>query len=117
MNIKDLTKIQHSFDSEHGWSLDRGTSEELVDMLSQDLIGTLGELGEFSNIVKKANLLKNNKQDLDEFLKSNRDSLEEEVVDTFIYIMRIATHMNIDLEDAYLEKLAKNKKRFSKFGK
>ena len=41
-----------------------------------------------------------------------REHLEEELADVFIYLLKIARHYRIDLIDAAHEKLAKNAKKY-----
>ncbi len=42
--------------------------------------------------------------------------MEEEVADIFIYLLKICNRMDIDLEENFLKKLKKNKKRFKDYG-
>ncbi|MFB5089325.1 hypothetical protein PGC35_19375 [Psychrobacillus sp. PGGUH221] len=50
--------MQKEFDTKHGWSLQSGNTSEKLEVISKDIIGLMGELGEFSNIIKKLNLTK-----------------------------------------------------------
>lgn len=118
MNINDIVKIQKGFDFSHGWT----PEENLLDIMAyinKDIIGIIGELGEFSNQIKKINLLidSNKIQDAEELYKSVESNLREEITDTFIYIMRIVSHLNIDLEEEYFKKLNINKEKYRGFDK
>ncbi|WP_051299048.1 hypothetical protein [Marinobacterium litorale] len=115
MNINDIVNLQHEFDKSHGWSLESSSNIELVDWVSRDIVGIVGELGEFSNIIKKAALLRDDENEVDDFILKNMAHLHEEIIDIFIYVMRIATHTGLNIEEEYLKKLSANKKRFYKF--
>ncbi|PKI11185.1 nucleotide pyrophosphohydrolase, partial [Shewanella sp. 11B5] len=41
-----------------------------------------------------------------------KSDLDEELIDTFIYLVKIANQFNVDLEKGFLNKLEKNKARF-----
>ena len=117
MDLKELQKIQYNFDKNHEWTLETKKTQELIDWLRDDTIGLIGEIGEFSNLVKKATLLREKGDELQTFLHENKENLKEEIIDSFIYIVRIATHLGVDIEDQYLKKLGENEKRFKKFEK
>lgn len=117
MDIKDLIEIQKEFDASHNWVTHVDSHAELLNALQNDLIGLFGEVGEFSNLVKKALLLKNDGAALSAFLNGNNEFLKEEIADIFIYLIRIVGYMEIDLECEYLKKLEKNKVRFLRFAK
>lgn len=117
MNITNLLKTQIEFDKAHGWIKDDEPFECKIDSINKDIIGIIGELGEFANIVKKINL------DIDaglidesrlKFYKFLPD-LKEEVIDIFIYLLRIMYHIDINVEEEYLKKLEYNKERFESY--
>lgn len=117
MEIKKLAQMQYDFDKEHGWISTENNIKDLIDVLSKDLIGLMGEIGEFANIIKKLNLEEKilTKEEYANKYQEYQPLLEEELIDTFIYIIRIATYMGIDLEYQYLKKLEKNKERFQRY--
>lgn len=117
MDIRELVETQKGFDESHNWVTQVSGHTELLDALQNDLIGLFGEVGEFSNLVKKALLLRNDEIELAAFLNGNSEFLKEEIADIFIYLIRIAGYMEIDLECEYLKKLKKNRIRFSRFKK
>ena len=55
MELNALMRIQEEFDRAHGWTID-GDERALIQATSDDLVGLLGELGEFANIIKTANI-------------------------------------------------------------
>lgn len=114
MNLNELVKIQYEFDNRHGWNVDQNNIKDLLKALSSDLIGMIAEVGEFANVLKKISLEENrlNMQDLKSMYEDRQPQLAEELVDAFIYLARICSHMNIDLEKEYLNKLNFNATRY-----
>ena len=109
LTLKDIRSLQKAFDKKHNVSnksfyvdIDSSNLEELEHLV----VCLIGELGEFSNILKKVT-----RGDFE--LKDVKDSLDEELVDTFIYLIKIANQFNVNLEEGYLKKLEKNKGRFN----
>lgn len=114
MEIKEIIKVQEKFDAEHGWS-NKGIEDInlLIELLQDDVIGMVGELGEFANILKK---IKREKcEDKDLYFNNSYNNLSEEIVDVFIYLIRIVSTLNIDLEKEYMKKKNVNKERFKKY--
>lgn len=115
MEIKDLIKLQKDFDSKHNWiPLE---DNELLQFLNYDLIGLFGEVGEFANIIKKINLLNSSKTLQKNSMEINELLLEsrEEIIDCFIYILRMGEYLGVDFEKEYIKKMNKNKKKYQKF--
>lgn len=115
MNINELIQLQSKFDEDHGWGVPHLKSKEFIDSLSDDVLGLIGEVGEFANIAKKIKL------DLKTLGKDSTDiylsAMKEECIDIFIYFMRISQHIGVDIEKEYLKKLSINEKRFKKYEK
>lgn len=107
MNLKQIFDMQKEFDAQHFPELAEIATEEQdrVQILSFLTLGALGELGEFANILKKVIRHDYNLEMVDE-------QLSEEIVDTFIYLVKICQQMNIDLETHYVKKMEKNADRF-----
>src|SRR4051812_34878260 len=100
MELADIMRLQHDFDAEHGWNLKSDDKKELLDMIRKDLIGLFGEVGEFSNIVKKLTLLESiDTQAISMNCQDASDQLAEELIDALIYIMRLASHLKINIEE------------------
>ncbi len=118
MEIKDLVQIQKEFDSKHGWSLTSNNPKAKLEIINKDLIGLFGEIGEFSNIIKKLNIeMEKSGNSLESSFFDAQNSLNEEIIDSFIYLLRIATHLEVDIEDVYLRKLAINREKYKKYEK
>ncbi len=117
MNIKELMLIQNRFDREHGWSIDSNDLSILINMLHRDLVGMMGELGEFANILKKITLVydKVDIEKSEKMFSELKGKLSEEIIDTFIYLMRIVNHLDIDLEEEYIKKLEFNRKKYKDY--
>lgn len=109
MQLKDIQELQRSFDKSHQMKLDfyEKIDEKNLPALEHLVVCLLGELGEFSNLLKK--VVRGDYE-----LKDVKDSLDEELVDVFIYLIKIANQFDVDLENGYLNKLEKNKVKFEK---
>lgn len=89
--------------------------EELLEKIQLDpkfdillsIVGTIGEVGEFANLVKK--MYRDN--------DANLPKIRDEIADVMIYMILNAKFFNIDIVDAIETKLAKNetKRIFKKF--
>lgn len=110
MDLKEIIKLQKEFDSKHkihfNWATE--VSEKNIQQLQFLVLSLAGEVGEMANCVKK--VVRG-----DENLVSSKDSISEELTDVFIYVLKLAYQMNIDLEKTYLQKLEANKLRFKSF--
>lgn len=107
MDLKNVMELQGEFDKHHVSSQPFFvpiSSSNIAD-LEHLVVCLVGELGEFSNELKKA-------VRGDCTYEDARPRLEEELVDVFIYLMKIAGQAGFDLEKGYLAKLEKNKLRF-----
>ncbi|WP_338561156.1 hypothetical protein [Acinetobacter sp. KS-LM10] len=109
MQLKDIQELQRSFDKSHQMKLDfyEKIDEKNLPALEHLVVCLLGELGEFSNLLKK--VVRGDYE-----LKEVKKSLDEELVDVFIYLIKIANQFDVDLENGYLNKLEKNKVKFEK---
>ena len=112
MELEEIMKQQLEFDKKHAsefeWSLP--ISEKTVDMLGFLIVAMTGELGELSNVVKK--ILRG-----DHTLEFSKEQIKDELVDIFIYLIKICNQMSIDLEELFLCKLNNNIKRFKHYEK
>lgn len=114
MEIKNLSEIQISLDEKNGFPVKFSSQKKKYDQITKDLVGLFGEIGEFSNLVKKINL----KLELGEKYDLNFERIEpllkEELADSFIYLIRIAAILDMDLESEVIKKIKINEKRYSK---
>jgi len=110
MELKEILKLQKEFDVKHrinfNWAED--ISEKNLQHLQFLVLSLTGEVGEMANCVKK--VIRG-----DEQYNASKDRIAEELTDVFIYILKLAYQMNIDLEGHYLQKLESNKSRFKSF--
>ncbi|MCX2522737.1 MazG nucleotide pyrophosphohydrolase domain-containing protein [Larsenimonas rhizosphaerae] len=108
ITLKEVCEFQEAFDK----SVSIGSrpfyykiGEDNIQELEHLIVCMLGELGEFSNIVKK--VVRG-----DFSIDTVKGELDEELVDVFIYLIKIANQFDVDLESGFLNKLEKNKLRF-----
>ena len=118
MNISELIKMQRAFDENHGFNPQIGNEKELFELISKDLIGLVGEIGEFANLCKKVNFQIDHIQQINtEEVIQKKQLMKEELVDIWIYFIRICNYLKVDFETEYLKKLEINKTKFEKFTK
>lgn len=116
ITFREISEIQQQFDMRHGFVIEKSDIGRKYGQITKDLIGLFGEVGEFSNIVKKINLSIDYKKEIDEKeLDRAEDSLREELIDIFIYLMRLSNSLDIDLEKDYLRKMKKNEIKYSSY--
>ncbi len=112
MELKEIIKLQKEFDLKHkinfNWAEE--ISEKNLEHLQFLVLSLAGEVGEMANCVKK--VIRGDEQYL-----TSKDRITEELTDVFIYVLKLAYQMNVDLERSYLQKLEINKSRFKSFEK
>jgi NTP pyrophosphatase (non-canonical NTP hydrolase) len=112
MNISDILRKQIDLDESIGFPVRFSSTTEMYDQLTKDLVGLYGEIGEFSNIVKKITIKLAKKEKYELELDDAENRLKEEFIDSFIYILRIAAILNIDIEKEVLAKIQANDQRY-----
>jgi NTP pyrophosphatase (non-canonical NTP hydrolase) len=112
MDIVALMKIQITADEKRGFPVRFGSDRDRVMQLMKDLVGLFGEIGEFSNLIKKIDIKLDRPAYHGPSLAESRDQLREEVTDSFIYLMRLAAILEIDLEAELLKKIQINQERY-----
>lgn len=105
-------KIQITADEKRGFPVRFGGDRERVMQLMKDLVGLFGEIGEFSNLIKKIEIKLDRPTYDGPSLAESRDQLREEVIDSFIYLMRLAAILETDLETELLKKIQINQERY-----
>lgn len=108
MDLREIFELQREFDESAFPAFARRSPEsaERVRDLAFLALSALGELGEVANHIKKVY-----RGDFE--LAAVLPDLELEVADVFIYVIKICQQLGLDLEDAYLKKLAENRTRFA----
>ena len=115
MDIKQLIQFQLDSDEEIGFKNNRPHN---IDDLAYSTIGITGELGEFADLVKKKlRLKKYGKERIDEKRKEFELEMKEELVDVFVYLMKLAAILEMDIEKEYLRKIRTVRKRYPNYSK
>jgi len=110
MDIEEFIKYQTESDRNLGFESNR--CQNLEDLIS-GTIAITGELGEFANLVKKKlrsekyQKIREDEKDVD-----FDERLKEELIDVFIYFLKLCAILEIDVEKEYLKKIKKVEKRF-----
>ncbi|MCX6815942.1 MAG: nucleotide pyrophosphohydrolase [Candidatus Aenigmarchaeota archaeon] len=111
--IEEITKFQKEFDKLHGWINEfEKHDEKFLDRLQYATIALAGEVGEFSNILKK--VLRDKKLD-EKIDEAKLKDMREELVDVFIYLIILSIILKADLGKEYFDKMNKNQDRFKKY--
>lgn len=110
MTLKEIINLQKNFDNKHvsSFKWDEIITDDNIHLLEYLLICLVGEFGETSNIIKK--VIRGDKR-----LNDVKESISEEIVDMFIYIIKMGYQLNIDIEEEYLKKLHRNDMRFNNY--
>lgn len=112
MDIKEILKKQVAQDESIGFQVTFANHNEMYDQLTKDLVGLYGEIGEFSNIVKKITIKLSNPDKYKLEIDVAEVNLREELIDSFIYILRLAAILNVDIEKEVLKKMQENNHRY-----
>ena len=80
--------------------------------IERDLVGLLGEVGEFANLIKKVRLTVTHKDYEGPSLEQAAPNLREELADSLIYLMRLSFILGGDLEIDLIEKMKTNEIRY-----
>ncbi|RUP04298.1 MAG: nucleotide pyrophosphohydrolase [Mycobacterium sp.] len=80
--------------------------------LANDLVGLIGEVGEFANLLKKVHLGSTRPGYGAPSLVEATPELRLELADAQIYMLRLAHLLRVDLTEAVLEKMRTNDERY-----
>lgn len=110
MTINEIIELQKNFDSSHcgNFRWNEQIDENSINILQFLIISLFGEVGETANIIKK--IVRG-----DYKLEEKRDELSEEIIDVFIYLIKLSYQLNIDIEKEYISKMTKNEERFKQY--
>ena len=114
MELRRISEMQIEMDERHGFPVHFDDPVHKYEQLTKDLVGMFGEIGEFSNIVKKVNIQLDRPHDYEFDIASGEVAMREELADSLIYLIRLAAILNIDLQDEILKKMQRNQARYAK---
>lgn len=117
MELSKLIQEQVNRDRKRGFRVDFELDAEREDQLMRDLIDLVGEVGEFSNLLKKVMLTRTVAGYEGPNLTSAGPELREELADAAIYIFRLATVLGTNLEEDIIAKISKNDGRYQRLEK
>lgn len=112
VSLASLARRQIDADRMHGFPVDLSNDEDRCRQLSKDLVGLMGEVGEFANLVKKVELAMSRQGYAGPKLGAATHDLRMELADAQIYILRLAHLIRVDLGEAVLEKMRLNDERY-----
>ncbi|MDD3055151.1 MAG: MazG nucleotide pyrophosphohydrolase domain-containing protein [Aliarcobacter sp.] len=110
MTLDEIKEFQKKFDLQFKGNIEfhEEIDETNIEPLEHLIVCMLGEFGEFSNLVKKV-------KRGDFTLNEVKGEINEEFIDIFIYLIKVANQLDINIENEYLKKMSKNKLKFEKF--
>jgi NTP pyrophosphatase (non-canonical NTP hydrolase) len=114
VDLSKLVELQLELDERHGFAVKFESIGEKYTQISKDLVGLFGEIGEFSNIIKKINIHLDRPGVYDFDIPAGEKMLAEELVDTLIYVLRIGAILRIDIEREMINKIKKNEVKYSR---
>jgi NTP pyrophosphatase (non-canonical NTP hydrolase) len=112
MDLSALVERQISADRRRGFRVDFESDTERVAQLEKDLIGLLGEVGEFANVLKKVSLRITHTGYKGPSLNKVAPGMREELADALIYLMRLSVVLGGDLEADLIHKMRVNDSRY-----
>lgn len=112
MEFSALVGRQIAADERRGFPVRFPTEVERHDQLVRDLVGLMGEVGEFANALKKVSLALNTNGYSGPTLAETAPHLREELADVAIYLFRLSTILGGDLEQDILLKMNENDERY-----
>lgn len=112
MDLSAIVARQIDADQRRGFPVRFSSDIERHDQLVRDLVGLMGEVGEFANKLKKVGLGLNNPKYSGPKLAEAAPNLREEIADVAIYLFRLSTILGGDLEQDILSKMDVNDDRY-----
>lgn len=112
MDLSALVERQISADRRRGFRVDFDNDEERVAQLEKDLVGLVGEVGEFANVLKKIRLGIAHRDYKGPSLDQVTPAMHEELADALIYLMRLSAILGGDLESSLTQKMRVNEGRY-----
>jgi deoxycytidine triphosphate deaminase len=112
-SLASLCRRQIDADRLHGFPVDLPDDAARCGQISRDLVGLVGEVGEFANLIKKVELTMMRPGYAGSDLAVAEPKLRMELADVQIYLMRLAHLVRADLTEAVLEKMRLNNERYA----
>lgn len=112
MDLSAIVARQIGADERRGFPVHFGSDAERHDQLIRDLVGLMGEIGEFANELKKVGLGLSNPKYAGPTLDKAAPHLREELADAAIYLFRLTAILGGDLEQDILAKMNANDDRY-----
>ena len=117
MEFSELIRKQIARDRRRGFKVDFDSDAAREEQLTKDLVGLFGEVGEFSNLLKKVMLTRSVPGYTGPTLESAGPELGEELADAAIYLIRLSTILGRNFEDDLIAKMKKNDERYGSLEK
>jgi NTP pyrophosphatase (non-canonical NTP hydrolase) len=112
-SLASLTRRQIEADRTHGFPVELPDDQARCNQLSKDLVGLMGEIGEFANLLKKVELAITQPAYAGPDLAAAVPELRMELADAQIYLLRLAHLIRVDLGEAVLHKMRSNNERYA----
>jgi len=112
MELTKLIAEQISRDRRRGFEVDFDSEAARQTQIMRDVVGLIGEVGEFANLLKKVELAHTNRAYIGPTLSEATPQLSEELADIAIYLFRLSILIGADLEKAILDKIKINDLRY-----
>jgi NTP pyrophosphatase (non-canonical NTP hydrolase) len=87
-----------------------------------NMVLLFGEVGELAQVLKKVHWMTERERNegeaattLEDALAEHRESLGQELADCLAYVFKMANYTGVDLQEAYLKKMAENVERTWKY--
>jgi NTP pyrophosphatase (non-canonical NTP hydrolase) len=112
MQFKAIVERQISADHRRGFPVTFANDAERYSQLTKDLVGLLGEIGEFANLAKKVGLKLEHSNYVGPSLENASAKLREELADALIYIIRLSNILGGDLEKDVVAKMERNDEKY-----
>ena len=112
-----LVARQIEADRRRGFAVDFKDDLGRLAQVEKDLVGLVGEVGEFANLLKKVGLAASHSNYSGPNLDEASDQLREELADALIYLIRLTVLLRGDVEGELLRKMELNEGRYSSLEK
>jgi NTP pyrophosphatase (non-canonical NTP hydrolase) len=112
MELSALVRKQIDGDVRRGFPVQFANPVDRQEQLSRELVGLVGEVGEFANLLKKVSLASTTKGYQGPTLEDASAHLREELADAAIYLFRLSAILGGDFEQDLVKKMAINDERY-----